>query len=360
VSEIDGSPRAPAPKADTVDAHVSDVTAPVATIAPSGPTVPQNWPLTLDGTPSTGASTFQWTYVRGANDPAIALGPTAGPMLSFTFPKTLNTATFDLRVCNAAPPPVCATTTVRIPGQPGPLTGARARNAGGRWVVDRHGELDAAERPHRPRGQHVGRPGHPASRPRRAGQHQLDVRNSPVPRNSRVSLELARGGVLLDQPVRWHDAQRNRTTGAAGRLRSPRRSSFMLAPLAGCAARRPPGAIRARGRGLPAGRSPLAARRAAAVPAARSSCEKSRGDLRAAGTRVTQRRPRNPVRNSRAALMLQSVREPRLTACSRRRSPPSPRCRRRTHPGPIVPTRAAPASASAARRNAPRSARPPI
>jgi hypothetical protein len=34
------------------------------------------------------------------------------------------------------------------------------------------------------------------------GGWQLDIRNSPVPGNTRVSIESARGGVLLNQTVR--------------------------------------------------------------------------------------------------------------------------------------------------------------
>jgi len=34
------------------------------------------------------------------------------------------------------------------------------------------------------------------------GGYQLDIRNSPVPSDTRVSIESARGGVLLNQVVR--------------------------------------------------------------------------------------------------------------------------------------------------------------
>src|SRR4051794_6904595 len=202
VSGIDGSPPAPTTKTDTVVVHVNGLAAPVATIAPIGPTVPQNWAVTLDGTPSTGASTFAWTYVRGANDPAITLGSTTGSKLSFTFPKTLNTLTFSLQVCNAAATPVCATTTVKIAGQPDPLTMARARFNGGRWVV----AGTAGSTPQNSVTVHAGStlagPVIGVAVVDALGNYQLDTRTSNVPGNTRVSLESARGGVLPDQPVR--------------------------------------------------------------------------------------------------------------------------------------------------------------
>jgi hypothetical protein len=148
------------------------------------------------------SSTFQWTYVRGANDPAITLGSTTGSTLSFTFPKTLSTLTFSLRVCNAAATPVCATTTVRIAGQPDPLTIARARFNGGRWVVagTAGSRLQNSVTVHA--GSTLGGPVIGTAVVDALGNYQLDVRNSPVPGNARVCLESARGGVLLNQPVR--------------------------------------------------------------------------------------------------------------------------------------------------------------
>jgi hypothetical protein len=201
VSGIDGSPPAPTTKIDTVVVHVNGLAAPVANIAPIGPTVPQNWPVTLDGTPSTGASTFQWTYLRGGNDPAIDLGSTTGARLAFTFPKTLTTLTFELRVCNAASTPVCSTTSVNIAGQPDPLTVARARFGGRRWVVagTAGSTLQNSVTVHA--GSTLTGPVIGVAVVDALGNYQLDVRNSPVPGNNRVSLESARGGVLLNQPV---------------------------------------------------------------------------------------------------------------------------------------------------------------
>src|SRR6185436_19157521 len=88
VSGVDGVPPAAVTRLDTVVVTVNPVFTPVARIAAIGPAVPQNWPVTLDGTPSTGASTFLWTYVRGANDPALTLGAVNQSKLTFTFPAT--------------------------------------------------------------------------------------------------------------------------------------------------------------------------------------------------------------------------------------------------------------------------------
>jgi len=202
VSGVDGTPPAPTTQTDTVVVHVNDVTAPVARIAPIGPQVPQNLAVTLDGTPSTGGSTFEWTYVRGANDPAITLGATDQSKLTFTFPQTTSALTFSLKVCNAATTPVCSTTTVDVSGQPDPLTIARARFNGNRWVVAGtagstlqnnvtvHAGSTLA-------GRVIGTVNVDA-----LGNWQLDIRNSPVPGSPSVSIESARGGVLLNQAVR--------------------------------------------------------------------------------------------------------------------------------------------------------------
>src|SRR4029079_219609 len=132
VSGVDGVPPTAVTRLDTVVVTVNPVVAPVARIAAIGPAVPQNWPVTLDGTPSTGASTFLWTYVRGANDHALTLGATKHATLTFTFPTPTRTLTFSLKACNSAKTPVCSTTTVKISGQPDPLTVARARFNRGR------------------------------------------------------------------------------------------------------------------------------------------------------------------------------------------------------------------------------------
>jgi hypothetical protein len=55
------------------------VIAPVGVAEPGGP-------LTIDGSRSTGAATFAWSYVRGAGDPAVELGDATSPTLAFTYP----------------------------------------------------------------------------------------------------------------------------------------------------------------------------------------------------------------------------------------------------------------------------------
>ncbi len=202
VTGLDGAPPTTQTKLDTVVVTVNAVVTPVARIAAIGPTVPQNWPVTLDGTPSTSASTFLWTYVRGANDPAITLGATDQSKLTFTYPKTTGTLTFSLKVCNAATTPVCSTTTANIAGQPDPLTVARARFNGGRWVVagTAGSTLQNSVTVHAGstlNGAVIGTVPVDAT-----GAYQLDIRNSGVPNNNRVSIESARGGVLLNQVVR--------------------------------------------------------------------------------------------------------------------------------------------------------------
>jgi hypothetical protein len=202
VSGTDGVPPGPATSIDTVVVHVNGTVAPVARIAAIGPNVPQNLPITLDGTPSTGAVKFQWAYVRGTNDPAITLGATNQSTLGFTFPTTTRTLTFTLTVCNAATTPVCNTATVRIAGQVDTLAVARARFNGGRWVVagTATSTLQNSVTVHAGSsltGRVIGTATVDA-----LGAWQLDVRNSPVPGDTRVSLESARGGVLLNQVVR--------------------------------------------------------------------------------------------------------------------------------------------------------------
>jgi hypothetical protein len=203
VTGIDGTPPASVTQLDTVNVHVNPpAVAPVARVAPIGPLVAQNWPVELDGTPSTGAATFQWSYEPAAGDPAITLGATDQSKLTFTFPKTTRTLMFRLRVCTAAVPAVCDSTTGGIAGQSDPLTIARARFNGGRWVVAGTATsiLQNSVTVHAGStltGAVIGTVPVDA-----LGGWQLDVRNSPVAANTRVSVESARGGELLDQAVR--------------------------------------------------------------------------------------------------------------------------------------------------------------
>jgi hypothetical protein len=212
VTGLDGSPPATKTVTDDVIVHVTPVQAPVAKIAPVGPTVPQNWPVTLDGRSSTGATKYQWDYMPVGNDPAITLNPADLPMLDFRFPKTNSTLTFRLTVRNSADtgagstcdPATCSQATVTLTGQPDPLTVTKARFTTGsrRWVVagtaasTLQNDVTVYAGPNLTGGR-IG-----VAPVDALGNWQLDVRNSSVPGNTRVSVESARGGVLLDQPVR--------------------------------------------------------------------------------------------------------------------------------------------------------------
>jgi hypothetical protein len=203
VTGIDGTPPASVTRTDTVNVHVNPVTAtPVAKIAAIGPNVPQNWPVTLDGTPSTGAATYQWAYVQGAGDPALTLGATNQSKLTFTFPKTTRTLTFRLTVCTSATPAVCSSTTAAIAGQVDTLTVARARFNGGRWVVAGTATSTLSNNVTVHAGSTLAGRVIGSVPVDALGGWQLDIRNSPVPGNTRVSIESARGGVLLNQTVR--------------------------------------------------------------------------------------------------------------------------------------------------------------
>ena len=187
------------------------LTAPAEAVATgtTGWSVPQAWPVTLSASTSDNASTYLWT----ATPAAVFTGPTGvtGRDATFTFPKTTSPTTIALKVCNSAAAPLCNTTTKVLTPQVDTLTVARARFSSGRWVVAGTatskvpnsinvyagatipaGRRDLGRSVHRHRGR------------RRAGQLPglLDARNSRVPGNTRVSIESARGGVLVNQAVR--------------------------------------------------------------------------------------------------------------------------------------------------------------
>ena len=136
---------------DEVVVTVNPVTRPVAKIAINGAlttpgtpvNVPQNMPITLDGTQSTGAGAFAWTQT---NTPAIDLGTTTNePKLTFTFPKTRSDVVVRLQVRQAGLLPTAACTArtcdsvnVRLRPIADRLTIVKARYvaSGSRWVVD--------------------------------------------------------------------------------------------------------------------------------------------------------------------------------------------------------------------------------
>ncbi len=204
VDGIAGSPPAPATSLPTsITIHVNDVVAaPTAKIAVVGPAVPQNWPVTLDATPSIGAATYKWEYVPAAGDPAITINPSTAKTATFTFPKTTGTLTFKLTVCNAATPAACNSTTIALRGQVDTLTVARARFTGGRWVVAGTASSTLSNNVTVHAGSTLAGRVIGTVNVDALGNYQLDSRNSGVLSNTVVSIESARGGVLLNQAVR--------------------------------------------------------------------------------------------------------------------------------------------------------------
>jgi hypothetical protein len=91
---------------------------------------------------------------------------------------------------------------VKISRQPDPLTVARARVNGGRWVVagTAGSTLQNSVTVHA--GSTLTGPVIGTVPVDATGAYQLDIRNSTIAGNTRVSIESARGGVLLNQVVR--------------------------------------------------------------------------------------------------------------------------------------------------------------
>jgi hypothetical protein len=212
VTGVDGSPPTTKTVTDDIIVHVTPVQAPVAKIAAPGPTVPQNWPVTLDGKSSTGATTYQWDYVPGTGDPAIALNPATLSMLDFRFPKTTNTLTFRLTVRNSADtgtgsncdPATCNQATVTLAGQPDPLAVTKARFTAGsrRWVVAGTATSTMQNDVTVHAGPDLSGPVIGTRTVDPLGNWQLDVRNSLVAGATTVSVESTRGGESLGAAVR--------------------------------------------------------------------------------------------------------------------------------------------------------------
>ena len=87
-------------------------------------------------------------------------------------------------------------------GQADTLTVARARFNGGRWVVAGTATSTLQNSVTVHAGGTLAAPVIGTVPVDALGNYQLDNRNSSVPNNTRVSLESARGGVLLNQVVR--------------------------------------------------------------------------------------------------------------------------------------------------------------
>ncbi len=149
VTGTNGTPPTGATVSDTVRIHVNDVSTATARIAfataltdPATPvSVPQNTSVTLDGGQSTGAATFAWSQVSG---PAVDLGTTNQPKVTFTVPKTTQDVVLALQVrnpgvaANECTATTCSTATVRLRPQADTLAITKARfvTNGSRWVVD--------------------------------------------------------------------------------------------------------------------------------------------------------------------------------------------------------------------------------
>jgi hypothetical protein len=208
VTGLEGSPPVTTTKSDTVTVTVRPAELPIARIAAVSGTVPQNWPVTLDGTGTTGAATYKWEYVQAAGDPAIDLTGVGinGSKFTFTFPRTTRTLTFRLTACNGADTPQCGEpATVQVTGTTGTVTVARARFRTGRWQIGGTASPISATVPNSVTiyagstlgGTVIARdvPVDPAT-----GAWQLDDR-SGVPGATSVSVEGARGGQRLAVPV---------------------------------------------------------------------------------------------------------------------------------------------------------------
>jgi hypothetical protein len=177
---------------------VSSAAAVSANAGPDQVNVTQGSIIQLDGSASTGATTYAWTQVAG---PAVTLnGPnTATP--SFTFP--IKNAVVTLRL-TASGPGGSATDDVSISPQPDRLTMTRAQyNAGKReWRVE--GTSSIAD-PQVVVTVHAG----PTLAGEVIGKANVDafgawrvrVAKSAVPGNVSVSAESSSGGQLLNQPV---------------------------------------------------------------------------------------------------------------------------------------------------------------
>jgi PKD domain len=153
VTGVDGTPATDASSTDEVTVHVNEVNAPTARIQvaaadtdPATPvTVPQNLPVTLDASTSTGALRFAWTQLSGPN---VTLSGADTAKATFTFPQTTGEVTLQLVVRNsadaggpcdpAATPKTCNVTTVTLAGEPDTITPGKVRYVPdkSRWIVD--------------------------------------------------------------------------------------------------------------------------------------------------------------------------------------------------------------------------------
>jgi hypothetical protein len=195
-----------------VTVKVNPIAPPAARIAPVA-TVERGATITLDGGGSTGAQSYEWEYVKGANDPAITLGATDGQKLSFTFPQTSNALTFRLTVTN--PQGLSSTATIVLQAITDRLAVTASRYEGDkrRWTISGTATMLTSNQVTVHAGPTLAGTviGRATVVPTggTAGTWSVDVRNSNVPISaascgngtSCVSIESSRGGQLLRQAM---------------------------------------------------------------------------------------------------------------------------------------------------------------
>jgi hypothetical protein len=188
---------------DTVDLTVADVVVPSADAGPDQ-TVVRGTAVRLNGGASTGASTFAWTQLQAAGDPAVTLTGATTATPSFTFPAYSKPLTFQLTVTG---PGGSATDTVSVAPKPDPLTvTARYRTGTKQWIITGTATLLS---PANTVTVHVGSTlsgaviGAPAPVDPATGAWTVKLSGSTVPADASrtISLESKLGGVLLAAPV---------------------------------------------------------------------------------------------------------------------------------------------------------------
>jgi hypothetical protein len=213
-----------------VTVKVLAVTAPVAVIAPSG-VAELGAAFAIDGTRSTGAARYAWTYQQAPGDPDIALADTTSPTLRFVYPTGVpldpvtgdpRPLTFRLTVTNVRDESDTATIAVRAATSDA-LTVGKVRYVEDkhRWVVDGTAKLPAGNQVTVHAGPTLDGPvigkatvvsvGGPAV----VGTWLVDARSSPVTLGDAicrdrveaycVSIESSRGASALAVPVERAD-----------------------------------------------------------------------------------------------------------------------------------------------------------
>jgi hypothetical protein len=198
------------PVTDTVDVKVKALAPPKAAITAVGGLVPQNLALTLDGSTSTGAATYEWTMGDGTKIANVTGTTNTTSKLTFLFPKTSTNMTIRLRVRSAddpggttCNPATCDTATIELAPLPDLLQNIVAKNDGkGRWVVSGTSTVLISNNVKVHSGG-INGPVIGTALVDPTGAWKIDVRNStvPVPPSRTVSVESDRGGQTLNAPM---------------------------------------------------------------------------------------------------------------------------------------------------------------